>query len=341
MLLKKLIKEAIANDSSYKDYVKKTLLRNKSDKGTVITDEFAFKAPKNITTKEDKLVYAMFTPEAIQKPNPRDLFTVKRKKKQNWVKEDITDFKTKEVQNQLTPEEAFVKNSYEKGYDKDYNSLARGFTEEMSQKIKSNPDYLNYVGALHKGSDILNKAIQKSKFTKPFQLQRHVEDFTTSSGKKFSELKPGDTFTERGFTSTHLPAIDPDNHAGPKSFMVIDVPGNNKQSFLNVGGSRSSVMPHEKEILLPQGLEYKLEEILPNYQRRFSIVNPYSIGLLATGIGVSQMKRGNRLKFKLGGSLKPSNKPSNALKSNFNSNPLKEIKVAHNRYLALQFKTIK
>lgn len=222
--------------------------------------------------------------------------------------QNIDDVKLKDIYNatgevpsqslstEFTPEELLAIDRYSKGFDSEMNSLFRRESNELVSNAITN--------ALKEDSEILTNAIKKNKFNENAQVARMVRPFKAkikqADGNVVEKMYPtelveGDEFLEKGFMSTST-YTNPYEHN-----IIIDVPGNEKQSFLYMNSiPESSHFINESEALLPPGLNLKhtgkyknIEGASPKKMPIFQITNPYMqagvIGTGAAGTILSQM----------------------------------------------------
>ena len=201
----------------------------------------------------------------------------------------------------LTPQEVNLLDAYARGYDDNFNSIARGIDNHA---VKA-------TGAFYKNRiSQLTDAIKKNKFPESTAVRRGVgSDYSvqlldaktfkpTGVAKKRSELAAGDVFKDDGFLST---SINQNYTWGDERFSeLIDIPAG-KQSYAFPNASSSSPYFNELEALLPPGLIRRVEEVreldagrYPNNAKyRTSILNPYTVTLPILGGAAALNQRRN------------------------------------------------
>jgi hypothetical protein len=176
----------------------------------------------------------------------------------------------------LTTEEELVLDAYARGYDRLINAR---------ESEKAAPFYQEEIAPM------LEKSILKSKFQQPQTLIRGTRNFDINNGAsvirngetlqdlKFSDLKEGDLFVPKSFTSTSITRNKPETTLGFEAPLtgfteraenldyVINAPAG--QSYLYPNASNIQHFPQEMEAILPKDLQFKLDRIASDVERGY------------------------------------------------------------------------
>jgi hypothetical protein len=241
-----------------------------------------------------------------------------------------------QLSTQFTPQQLLSIDRYSKGFDATMNSQLRNPVKKqglLSKLLKKGDGQENFQQAIKEDSDALLGAIKQNKFDESTELYRGMAPFKAkikqADGTVVEKLYPtelieGDEFLEKGFMST---ATHPSIGA---SDIIINAPGNNKQSFLYLNSvPESSHFINESEALLPPGLNLKhsgkTKQVGNKTLPIFDITNPYmQAGIIGTagasmlpsqeesaleqkayGGKINNMKKNKLPKMNWGGKLAP------------------------------------
>jgi hypothetical protein len=176
----------------------------------------------------------------------------------------------------LTKKEELVLDAYARGYDQLINT-------REAEKVA--PFYQEKI------APILEQSILKNKFQQPQSLIRGTKNFDinnegfvirngeTLQDLKFSDLKEGDLFVPKSFTSTSVIKAKPETTLGFEAPLtgftqraenldyVINAPAG--QSYMYPNASNIQHFPQEMEVILPKDLQFKLDRVASDVERGY------------------------------------------------------------------------
>lgn len=192
-----------------------------------------------------------------------------------------------------TPQEKMLASEYTRGYDKLINGRLSQYGDMVTPDLQK---------AAFGAKQDLETLIKRNKLQEPTTVYRNVTQYRIPAVQGadgiirrnvlMSDLRKGDTYSPRSFTSTSL--VPAASHDFGDIAMDINLPGGGKQSILYPNAMGRSEFPEEKEVLLPSKLRYRVDDVDnvdnatlgPRY--KMSVVNPYTtiplLGGLAYGI---------------------------------------------------------